>query len=372
MWEWIDQKVEEAQEADSKGDMRTVYQIHRQLGIRDKMGRRDGTKESVGDPEKERDVWKEHFKRIQQDHEMVSEEVWENIKQNSQTATWMSVPPTDAELDRCIQYMKNNKATGEDEYAAEYLKNGSDKYKKQIYRIAREMWSKACQAQQGQEAKEWPESWKRGIVIPLWKKKGDKKDKNTWRGVTLLSVGSKLIARVVAERTQAWSSPWLYEAQCGFRKGRGVDDVLQVSRRLLEEAVTNGKRDEIVLLRLFDIEKAYPRVSKDALWRLMEVKGAPKEFIQVCKGLHEHTEYAVRIHDGLSTGYRPDKGLREGCPSSPPLFNVFHDAVMEDFRIRRNQAAQAKGWTPGLKWEVKVDGKYCMDTTRNNISRTGQ
>ena len=60
-------------------------------------------------------------------------------------------------------------------------------------------------------------------MIPLWKKyKGDKSDKTTWRGVTLLSVGSKLLARVVADRTQKWSEAWLHEAQAGLRKGRGV------------------------------------------------------------------------------------------------------------------------------------------------------
>ena len=41
----------------------------------------------------------------------------------------------------------------------------------------------------------WPEEWCIGLVVPLWKRKGNKKDKNTWRGITLLSVGSKLLAQ---------------------------------------------------------------------------------------------------------------------------------------------------------------------------------
>ena len=44
------------------------------------------------------------------------------------------------------------------------------------------------------------------------------------------------------------------------------------------------------------LKKAYPRVSKDGLWALMKRKGAPDGFINVCKALHEHTEYKVRIH----------------------------------------------------------------------------
>ena len=32
-----------------------------------------------------------------------------------------------------------------------------------------------------------------------------------------------------------------------------------------------------------------------------------------------------------SSGYSVDRGLREGWPTSPPLFNCYHAAVMEDF-----------------------------------------
>lgn len=42
--------------------------------------------------------------------------------------------------------------------------------------------------------------------------------------------------------------------------------------------------------------------------------------------------------------YGADKGLRDGCPSSPPLFHVFHHAVMENFRAAR--------WASGLAGKI--------------------
>jgi hypothetical protein len=109
----------------------------------------------------------------------------------------------------------------------------------------------------------------------------------------------------------------LYEAQCGFRKGRGVDDVLQVSRRIVEEAVRCKDQGEVVLLRLFDIEKAYPRVSKDTLWKLMTIKGAPQNSLMFAKDYTNTPNMQQQKHGGMSKAYNPDKGLREGCPSSP-------------------------------------------------------
>ena len=116
-------------------------------------------------------------------------------------------------------------------------------------------------------------------------------DKNTYRGIALLSVGSKLLARVVAQRVQQWSEEWITKTQAGFRKGRGVDDVLQVTRRIVEEGTSAQAHSQAILVRLFDIEKAYPRVSRDSLWRLMQVKGAPEQFIKVCKGLSIGCEF---------------------------------------------------------------------------------
>ena len=54
------------------------------------------------------------------------------------------------------------------------------------------------------------------------------------------------------------------EEQQGFRRNRGVDDVLQVSRRVTEE-ICFTKSGETVMLTLYDIEKAYPILNREAL-----------------------------------------------------------------------------------------------------------
>ena len=159
------------------------------------------------------------------------------------------------------------------------------------------------------------------------KQKGNRDDKNTWRGITLLSVGSKLVARIVASRISQWSEEWLCEEQSGFRRGRGTDDALQVARRIIED-VLRLRNHDVITMTMFDIEKAYPRVCRPALWRLMRERGCPPGIVRVCRALHEHTSYKVRFCGGVSSEWAPNRGLREGCPSSPPLFNVYHDAVM--------------------------------------------
>ena len=180
--------------------------------------------------------------------------------------------------------------------------------------------------------------------------------KHNWRGVTLLSIGSKLIARIVANRIQTFSESFMDEQQQGFRRNRGVDDVLQVSRRLTEEIVSS-RGPQNVHITLYDIEKAYPRINRDALWQLLQRRGVPPEFINVCKGLHNFTQFHTRVERVTSRDYEADRGLKEGCPSSPPLFNLYHQAVLADFRIRRKRAADRLGLTAGVEWKIFVDGR---------------
>ena len=324
------------------------------------------------DPSREREAWKLHFQKLQEGRETVEESVWDNVK-SEPSAEWLADEPTSEEIHTCAKQMRNGKAAGSDGFMAEFYKYGGSQLQEQIQGLVKIMWHRATSAIPGQEAMGWPESWSQGIVIPLFKNKGNRNDKNQYRGITLLSVGSKLLARVVAQRVQKWSEAWLAENQSGFRKNRSVDDVLQVTRRIVEEATATHAHPEVLLIRLFDIEKAYPRVSRDSLWRLMSVKGAPEGFIRICKGLHEHTVYQVRIHKGTSSPYSVDKGLREGCPSSPPLFNVFHHGVLEDYRLRRQRQAQAKGWTPGIPWTSKITGRCDHDShSRTHLTRNSE
>ena len=103
------------------------------------------------------------------------------------------------------------------------------------------------------------------------------------------------------------------EEQQGFRKNRGVDDVLQITRHLAEE-VCFSRTGTPVVLTLYDIEKAYPRVNREALWQLLEKKGAPTSFIRICKALHNHTIFFIRTSGVMSEKVHCRSRAQRGMP----------------------------------------------------------
>ena len=113
-----------------------------------------------------------------------------------------------------IHQMQNRRAAGEDGFMAEYLRYGGESAREVVFQVlsesAREVvfqvliraWKVAQETRANSEAESWLAEWRVGLVVPLWNRKGDKADKNTWHRVTLLSMGTKAMAmsRLVTNR----------------------------------------------------------------------------------------------------------------------------------------------------------------------------
>ena len=113
-----------------------------------------------------------------------------------------------------------------------------------------------------------PEDWKNAIVIPIWKNKGSRKDCSNYRGLSLNSHVGKLYAKILEQRARAKAECYLSNAQFGFRKGRGCTDAIFTLRQLCESTVEHNRTLQLVFI---DQEKAFDRVDREKLWRVLEL-----------------------------------------------------------------------------------------------------
>ena len=125
----------------------------------------------------------------------------------------------------------------------------------------------------------------------------------------------------------------LYENQDGFRIGRSTADAAQICVRLHEEAWlyvigSNSTEPWTPVATLLDVKKAYPRVSRPIPGNVLRKYGMTEECIRIPRGLPKEKECSVRGREENSDSWRPLRGLREGCATSPVLFNIYHSAAM--------------------------------------------
>ena len=127
-----------------------------------------------------------------------------------------------------------------------------------------------------------------------------------------------------------------------------IQEDMQFVKKRRGENGGNGKYDDPVG-RLLDLEKAYPRVSKPALWEFLERHGLKGNFMNCIIDLHETTEYCIMSKHGDSESGTPERGLEE-CPTSRVLFNIFHQMVIGLAEEKRREPREASGKKVGIEW----------------------
>ena len=186
----VDDLAEEAEVAASKGNMGQVYKISKQLCGKFGQATNSTVKTKAGrvlTTEKEqRERWKQHFQEVLNRPEPEEPAEPEPAVTNLEIET---AAPKEAEVLEAVLAMKNNKAPGIDMIQAEMLKVDPKLSSKVLTEFFKKVW----------DGETIPGDWSKGIIIKI-PKKGDKGNCDNWRGITLLSIPSKILCRIILKR----------------------------------------------------------------------------------------------------------------------------------------------------------------------------
>ena len=170
-----------------------------------------------------------------------------------------------------------------------------------------------------------PDDWQRAVVVPIWKKTGSKRNCSMYRDISLLSHVGKIYAKILEQRTRYKVEPFLSEAQIGFRKGRGCTDAIFTLRQLSEKIIEYNKDLNLVFV---DQEKAFDRVNREKLWRVLHQYSVKGQLLDNITALCSMS--SVRKPKGLTSWFEVTSGVRQGCVLSPLLFIVYMDIITKE------------------------------------------
>lgn len=166
------------------------------------------------------------------------------------------------------------------------------------------------------------------VAIP---KKGDLKCCDNWRGISLLDVIGKLMARILKERLEKISDRVLPVSQCRFRRGRGGVDTIFAARQLIEKTREHG---DILFMLFVDLKKDHHSVPRQALWKVLEKCGVPPKMLNVVKSFHNGMQAEVRVGPTTTERFEVKNGLRQGCTLAPTLFNVYFSGMVASWKSK--------------------------------------
>ncbi|KAK3513802.1 hypothetical protein QTP70_028880 [Hemibagrus guttatus] len=150
------------------------------------------------------------------------------------------------------------------------------------------------------ESEKMPEEWRRSVLVPIFKNKGDVQSCSNYRGIKLMSHTMKLWERVVEARLRKVVE--ICEQQYGFMPRKSTTDAI-FALRILMEKYRDGQRELHCVF--VDLEKAYDRVPREELWYCMRKSGVAEKYVRVVQDMYERSRTVVRCAVGQTEEFLP-------------------------------------------------------------------
>ena len=183
-----------------------------------------------------------------------------------------------------------------------------------------------------------PDDWRRGIILPFLKNKGNKEVCSNHRGITLLSIPGKLFAMILLERIIPTFHNHRRSEQAGFTAGRSTTKPIFAIRQIIEKSKEFNKSTSYIAF--IDFKAAFDSVSRDSLWKILQICGVPYELSVLVRQLYTYTRSAVSLASSLSEEFSIETGVKQGCVIAPYLFNCVIDHLMRRLLSRCNLGIQ--------------------------------
>ena len=273
----------------------------------------------------------------------------------------IDVDVTVEDVRKAVKKLKKGKSPGVDGITSEMLCFGGECMLEWLTRVC-----KVCVLEE-----KVPSDWVRAIIVPLYKGKGDRGDCRNYRGISLLSIPGKVYGRILIERVRGMTEGMIGEEQCGFRSGRGCIDQVYVMKQMSEKFVDKNKE---LCVAYMDLEKAYDRIDRNAMWRVLGVYGINGKLLRAIQSLYSESEACVRICRREGDWFRVKVGLRQGCVMSPWLFNLFMDGVMKEVREKAGEIGACLWDTKrncewNVEWLVFADDTVLVGDSEEKLER---
>ncbi|KAK3540446.1 hypothetical protein QTP70_030998 [Hemibagrus guttatus] len=274
--------------------------------IKDRDGRVLTSEESV------QRRWKEYFEELMNEENEREKRV-EGVNSVEQKVDKIRKD----EVRKALKRMKSGKAVGPDDIPVEVWKCLGEA----AVEFLANLFNRVL------ESERMPEEWRRSVLVPIFKNKGDVQSCSNYRGIKLMSHTMKVWERVVEARLRKVVE--ICEQQYGFMPRKSTTDAIFALRILMEKYRDGQKELHCVFV---DLEKAYDRVPREELWYCMRKSGVAEKYVRVVQDMYERSRTVVRCAVGQTEEFNVEVGLHQGSALSPFLFAMVMDQLLEEVR----------------------------------------
>uniref|UniRef100_A0A8I6X0D4 Reverse transcriptase domain-containing protein n=1 Tax=Hordeum vulgare subsp. vulgare TaxID=112509 RepID=A0A8I6X0D4_HORVV len=145
-----------------------------------------------------------------------------------------------------------------------------------------------------------------------------------FRPITVINVVARIFAKVCATRLSPVAERIAHPLQSALLKGRKIHDGILALHEVVHEVASKGMKG--VFLKL-DFQKAYVRLDWSFLRLVLQRRGFDERWCSWIMQLVRSGSTAININAEVGPFFRASRGVKQGGPISPLLFNLAVDAL---------------------------------------------
>ena len=187
--------------------------------------------------------------------------------------------------------------------------------------------------QQIWKTQQQPRDWKRSVFIPI-PKKGNAKECSNYCTISLISHTTEVMLKILQARLQQ-------NVNVNFQMFKLVLEKAEAPEIKLPTSAGSSKKQESS--RKASISALLTMANPLTLWitincKILKEMGISDHLTCLLSNLYEGQEATVRTGHGTTDWFQIGKRGRQGCVSSPCLFNLYAECLMRNSGLEEAQA----------------------------------
>ena len=300
--------------------------------------------------------WERYFTKLYDDPSRP------NLEPNDPPSDQTNCNPINAkysleELNETVDKLKTKKASGKDKLLAEFLKASPESTRELVLKMINLIYSTNIV----------PKSWCLGIITPIHKE-GPKDDPDNYRGICIGSALSKVLSSMMNKRLTDYTQAngMINKAQIGFETLNRTSDHILTLKSLVNKYV-NDKKGKLYVC-FVDFRKAFDTVWHEGLFHKLQEANITGNFLNTLKDMYRKTECAVKLGNKTTQYFKCKKGVRQGDPLSPLLFNIFINGIFDKLKENNCDPVELTA-TDEINALAYADDIILISTTKEGLQR---